>query len=93
MKYIARIHEKGLAIITWCLDEDYPQEDNEGGVSYMINLDIYNAEGDLIFEDCVGGVEILSHPGTQRFTKEIVDSYEYYFTTPTKTKIYAGESK
>jgi hypothetical protein len=87
MNYLARKHEKGLAIITWCIDADYPNRcDDDIGVDYMINVDIYNSEGDLIFEDCIGGIQIESHPRTQKFHKEILDSYEYYFSTGLVTR-------
>ena len=86
MKYIAKKNGDYLDIITWCLDEHYQEiEDRDAEYSgpdpifYMIFVDRYDSQGNQVFQDGIGGIDIQSTPNSSEFVGEIVDSYEFHF--------------
>lgn len=83
MRYIVLKHALGLAIITWELDQDYesyePHGPDDYGMYYMVRIDVYDAQGVLVFEDGMGGVDIASQAETKAFELEMMAVSEWYF--------------
>ena len=73
MKYIAHKHEKGLAILHWCLDTDYQLIFSTDEVYYYVYMDIHDMEGNLIDKDGIGGIDFDSIEGSPQFEKEMIE--------------------
>ena len=78
-KYLTEKTPLGLAIISWELDEDYirQNESDDDSIFYMINLEIYNLENELTYEDMVGGVWIEAAENTKDFRDSILEACKY----------------
>ena len=84
MEYVVQKHEKGLAIITWCIDEDYQCSSEHmfyspESIYYMLFVNIYDPQGNLIQEDGIGGIDIQHETHTDEFRQEVINSYEFHF--------------
>ena len=88
MKYLTQKHEKGLAIISWCIDEDYENSSPymhhlPDCVYYMLYIEVYDIDGNLVHEDGIGGIDVSEREGSDEFKQSILNSYEFHFTTAT----------
>lgn len=80
MKYIAKKHPKGLAIISWCIDEEYPYDEETLCNNYCLYIDVFDIEGNLVFEDGISLVQVeVSENDSLKFKRAIEESAEYHF--------------
>ena len=80
MAHIVKKHPLGLAIITWMLDP-YPQrKEDDLGLDYCIDYEVYDIGGNLLKEDAIGCAQICT-PMTdfKGFEKEILEFCEFHF--------------
>ncbi len=81
MKYLTLKHPKGLAIITWGVDEISPTEDycSEDFVVYYLHIDVYELNNILVMEDGIGGVAISQTEGTREFAEQMLKDAKYHW--------------
>lgn len=82
MKYLIKPHPKGIAIITWEMDIDYPFDDKEHeleGPFYFLWVDVYNQKLELVDENGLGGIQISCLQDSDEFAREINQAYQYHF--------------
>ena len=81
INHVVTKHPKGLAVIYWSRDEHYMgvlgEEEMSEEYCYYLNLDVYDQNGVLVFEDALGGVFIDGRMDSKEFVENAIQEANY----------------